>query len=351
MTDLQVVGGIKKLNNQNYNTWATCMMSYMQGQDLWEVVNGNEVTEPKAEDESGTLRKWKIKAGKAMFALKTIIEEDVLEHIRDSKTPREAWDTLATLFSKKNEMRLQLLEKFDPTAPIGETRMKRIIIHGLRPEFRGFIVAVKGWPNQPSLVEFENLLAGQEAMAKQMGGVSLKGEEEALYTIKSRGTYKQHVISGSKRNDEKVKNHQGEGSSHPGGASKNHGNSKRFEGKCYNCGKKGHMEKACWSKKRSVESNTATSNTKEKSEDDWDAEAFFAAEEELALTVTTSEQIDYNNDWIIDSSYSNHMIGDKEKLQDLSEYKGSRVVVTANNSKLPIAHVHKTVVSPQYSAN
>ncbi|KAF2320518.1 hypothetical protein GH714_027917 [Hevea brasiliensis] len=115
-----------------------------------------------------------------------------------------------------------------------------------------------------------------------MGGVSLKGEEEALYTIKSRGTYKQHVISGSKRNDEKVKNHQGEWSSCPGGASKNHGNSKRFEGKCYNCGKKGHMEKACC---------------------------------------------------------SNHMTGDKEKLQDLSEYKESRVVVTVNNSKLPIAHI------------
>jgi len=38
MGDLQVVGGIKKLNNKNYNTWETCMESYLQGQDLWEVV-------------------------------------------------------------------------------------------------------------------------------------------------------------------------------------------------------------------------------------------------------------------------------------------------------------------------
>ena len=81
MGDLQVIGGIKKLNNQNYNTWSTCMMSYMQGQDLWEVVNGSEITQPEVEDANGILRKWKIKAGKAMFALKTTIEEDVLEHI------------------------------------------------------------------------------------------------------------------------------------------------------------------------------------------------------------------------------------------------------------------------------
>ena len=45
-----------------------------------------------------------------MFALKTTIEEELLEHIRDAKKPKEAWDTFVTLFSKKNDTRLQLLE-------------------------------------------------------------------------------------------------------------------------------------------------------------------------------------------------------------------------------------------------
>ncbi|KAE8688791.1 PLAC8 family protein [Hibiscus syriacus] len=176
MSDLQVVGGIKKLNNKNYNTWVTCMESYLQGQDLWEVVGGGEVTQPAAEAANGILRKWKIKACKAMFSLKTTIEEEILEHIRD------------------------------------------------------------GWPTQPSLVEFENLLAGQEAMAKQMGGVSLKGEEEALYTSKFRRRIVKMV-----------------------------GMLKRYA----------------------------------------------TEEEELALT----------------------------KLQNLSEYNGGRVVVTADNSRLPITHI------------
>ncbi|KAM3269390.1 hypothetical protein P3S67_030272 [Capsicum chacoense] len=87
MGDLQVVGGIKKLNNQNYNSWSTCMMLYLQGQDLWQVVNENEVTSPEAEETNGILRKWIIKVRKAMFALKTTIKEDVLEHKRDAKTP------------------------------------------------------------------------------------------------------------------------------------------------------------------------------------------------------------------------------------------------------------------------
>ena len=48
------------------------------------------------------MRKWHIKAGKAMFMLKTMIEEDLVEHIRDAETPNEAWETFAKLFSKKN---------------------------------------------------------------------------------------------------------------------------------------------------------------------------------------------------------------------------------------------------------
>ena len=109
--------GIKKLNSHNYGYWKTCMESYLQGQDLWEVVAGTETMPPPKEsgDSSGkkngaeALRKWRIKAGKAMFVLKTTIEEDLLENIRDVETPKEAWETLEKLFSKKNEARLQLL--------------------------------------------------------------------------------------------------------------------------------------------------------------------------------------------------------------------------------------------------
>ena len=45
-----------------------------------------------------------------MFAIKTTIEEERMEHIRDATTPREAWISLAMRFSKKNDIRLQLLE-------------------------------------------------------------------------------------------------------------------------------------------------------------------------------------------------------------------------------------------------
>ncbi|KAJ0105932.1 hypothetical protein Patl1_17919 [Pistacia atlantica] len=129
-----------------------------------------------------------------------------------------------------------------------------------------------------------------------MGGVLLKGEEEALYTRKSRATFKWYNGSGSKKDGNKRKIPQGKGGSRPRGASKNSGNSRKFDGECYNCGKMGHMAKDCWTKKKHVESNIATSSPKENNEN-----ALFAMEEEeLALTATIPGRINYENDWIID---------------------------------------------------
>lgn len=195
-----------------------------------------------------------------------------------------------TLFSKKNDSRLQLLEnellsisqgdltiaqyfhkvksicreiaELDPMSIIEKARMKRIIIHGLRPEYRSFVLTVQGWPTQPSLVEFENLLAGQEAMARQMGGLTLKGEEEALYTSKSRGNFKSST-KGEHKNADKGRNQQGTTQSwKPQKNDNKSSQGKKFEGNCYNCEKKGHMSKDCWSMKRFVESNSATSKKK-----------------------------------------------------------------------------------------
>ena len=104
MADLSVnVSTIEKLNNGNYNTWSTRIKFYLLGQDLWEMVGGLNTTPPTDAEE---LRNWKIKAGKAMYVLSITIEDGLLHHIKDARTPKEAWDTLATLLAKKNDAKL-----------------------------------------------------------------------------------------------------------------------------------------------------------------------------------------------------------------------------------------------------
>ena len=56
------------------------------------------------------------------------------------------------------------ISTLDSAAAIPESRIKRIIIHGLRPEYRSFITAIQGWSTQPSLIDLENLLANPEVI-------------------------------------------------------------------------------------------------------------------------------------------------------------------------------------------
>ena len=79
------------------------MESYLQGQDLWGIVGGSEVTLP---EDVAALKKWKIKVGKAIFVIKTTFEDDMLEHIRHTTTPNKAWATFKALFSRRNDTRL-----------------------------------------------------------------------------------------------------------------------------------------------------------------------------------------------------------------------------------------------------
>lgn len=51
------------------------------------------------------------------------------------------------------------IAQIDPEEKISEQRMRRILINGLRPEYRGFITAIQDWPTQPTLLELENMLA------------------------------------------------------------------------------------------------------------------------------------------------------------------------------------------------
>ena len=138
------------------------------------------------------------------------VEDELLQRIKDAKTPKEAWDTLAELFARtaklqqlENELLsvsqhdmtvsqyftkvkslCQEISKLDPQNKITDTRMRRIIIHGLRPEFNALVTATRGWAKEPDLNELENILANQEALDKQMSKVSVKEKEKALFSNK-----------------------------------------------------------------------------------------------------------------------------------------------------------------------
>lgn len=240
--------------------------------------------------------------------------------------------------------------------------MKRIIIHGLKPEYRSFGATIQGWPTQPSLTEFENLLSSQESLAKQFSGVQLKSEETAMYVNKAKSSSRHNTSQSSNRNHERAKQSEGENMNRTykkgegSGEKKPRNHGKRFPYKCHKCGRRGHMAKHCRSPKE--EGNVAAA---ENHEAGWETEALMAqimnndltqgveaqygkmspthVQPRFALATSTGSQINTLDDWIVDSGCTNHMTGDKSRLLNPVPYDGNQVVVIADNSRHKIAHV------------
>jgi hypothetical protein len=89
------------------------------------------------------------------------------------------------------------------------------------------------------------------------------------------------------------------------------------------------------------------------SEEEWNVEAGFSQEigeneleedmEAPVFVATTDPMVNYKED----SGCSNHTTSDDKKLEGMADYKGRRVVLMADYSRLSISHVGKVVV-PRY---
>lgn len=101
------VGGIKKLNNSNYNNWSTRIWFYLLGQELWDIYGGKDTT-PSANVIK--LKEQKIKVNKALYILVMTIKDEWLQHIKSVKTPKEGQDVLVAVFARINYEKLQYQE-------------------------------------------------------------------------------------------------------------------------------------------------------------------------------------------------------------------------------------------------
>ncbi|KAH0738245.1 hypothetical protein KY290_036950 [Solanum tuberosum] len=272
------LNSVEKLNASNYGSWSTKMQYYFLGQELWDIIGGSDTTPPTDVEAA---KRWKVEAGKTMCVLSVTIEDELLQLIKNAKTPKEAWDTLATIFTKKNDVRLQRLEnellsmsqrnmtinqyfskvkslfdeisKLDPENTITETRMRRIIVHGLRPEYKCIITVTRGWATKPTLSELEKLLANEEDLEKPLSSLTINDEDKTLFS--KRHDYKKREVERSSRPRGDQKN-QHQRSQRQNKQAKGF-NTQQME-KCYNCGKKGHYDRDYWYKK--AKGNVATSS-------------------------------------------------------------------------------------------
>ena len=79
------------------------MESYLVGEDLWEVVGGDDVNRLENTPENvDNLKKWRIANAKAESIFKRSISHWLFEHIIGCKSVGEIWTNLNELFNKKD---------------------------------------------------------------------------------------------------------------------------------------------------------------------------------------------------------------------------------------------------------
>ncbi|GMI96773.1 hypothetical protein HRI_003346600 [Hibiscus trionum] len=368
---------VEKLVGNNYNYWRLCMEAFLQGQDLWDLIEGDDTSIPEDTSQNVELRrKWKIKCGKALFALRTSISKEYIDHVRDLKSLKQVWETLQQLFTKKNTARLQFLEnelalvtqgnlsieeyflkvknlcseisELDVEEPVSDARLRRYLIRGLRKDLMPFVSSIQGWANQPSIFELENLLSNQEALIKQMTSTKLSSKSEDVLFVKDqrRKIFYSKPFLGDRNQ------------------SRSEEQPKRSVKSCYRCGKLGHIKQDCrvkvvcdrCGKPGHIKANCRVKMQEEAVNVVLDNNEFQQPNWEQCLSIEVFDQprnvtslvhqddvpfdthafINYDEEWIVDSGCSHHAIGNDTLLSDVRPHHMKKVIVTADNSLHPV---------------
>ncbi|KAK3001833.1 hypothetical protein RJ639_022241 [Escallonia herrerae] len=280
---------------------------------------------PDVPENAESRRKWKIKCGKALFALRTSISKEFINHVRDVCSLKEVWEMLERLFTKKNTARLQLLEnvlamlkqgEIEMDEKISKARLRHYLVRGLKKEYGPFVTSIQGWSTQPSVEELENFLSNQEALAKQ---TAKSFETDGVLFSKGKS---------DKKNLFESKNKEEDSSAEKGGNSHT-----KKPITCFRCGKTGHIKKNC--RVKLSKANVACTNEGD-DQLKWDHCFTVEAIEQKLTQAFVNYADNKKEEWIIDSGCSHHVTGNDTLFLEVHEHHGDRVIVTANSTH-PVA--------------
>ncbi|KAE8727661.1 hypothetical protein F3Y22_tig00005406pilonHSYRG00056 [Hibiscus syriacus] len=322
---------IEKFNGRNFSLWKLKMNAILRKDGCLAAINERPVD--FADD-----IKWNEMDGNTMANFHLTLADEVLSSIEENKTAKEIWDHLPKLyeatslhnkiFLKRKLYTLRMPESTSVTehlntlislfshltslsCKIGEQERAELLLQSLPDSYDQLIINLTN-NNITSLV-FDDVVAvvlqeENRRKNKEDRKVNLQ-QAEALTTMT--------MMRG--RSTER-----GQSSSHKHGRSKSRSKKNL---KCYNCGKKGHLKKDCWSLNKNSNPQGNTANTS----DDGDALCC-----EASTTVKGRKR--FVDIWLIDSGATYHMTSRREWFHHYEPVSGGSVY-SCNDHALEIIGV------------
>ena len=106
-TQMESVLPTEKLDRTNFASWEHKMHQYLVGQGYWSYIKGAHETQPNPTHTDYPT--WEQAANRVLYSLASCVHDHMLGCIRDSKTPKEAWEKLKKIFAANADaQKLQL---------------------------------------------------------------------------------------------------------------------------------------------------------------------------------------------------------------------------------------------------
>ena len=285
---------VKLLDGDNYATWKVQVKMCLIKDDLWRIVNGDEV----APTEAGALVKFNIRKDRALAIIVLAVDQKLLYLLGDPVDPVAVWKKLQDTFQKRtwaNKLRLKkklyalrlsnngdlqvhlkkMVEIFEALSIVGtavEEEDQVICLLASLPEKYDTIVTT---------LETLDAVPGWNAVTERLIREEEKKQEQDDNDQKA-------FVTG------------------------------RFKSiKCYGCGKTGHIKRYCPSR-RCENAAYAHEKTMQKEE-----------EEDIVLTALATGRNDpkYDGNFILDSACTQHMCNDSEMFENLIKTGEKKVKV------------------------
>ena len=196
---------VEKLDRSNYASWSYKMHQYLLGHGYWSYVEGVKDSPPETPHNDFPV--WEHAASRVMYCFASSVGDQLLSHIRDAKTLKDAWGNLTKVFPPSTTARkLQLKQELsnvrqknmsvtdyttriegicDSLASINvtveEDEMVEVCLGGLASKFGAFRIAVCTREKTPSFFDLQSMLLVEENHAG--ASTSASPNSRMLFTV------------------------------------------------------------------------------------------------------------------------------------------------------------------------